>query len=83
MAAAVLNGVSGLQNWGNVNVATVNITSWTNGDTYTCEFAEATWAIFIPNSSNTGNTYYGLTIATNVVTLSSSGTLGGKLLVGS
>lgn len=78
MAAATENSKVYTDYWGRTPVVMVDVT-WTNADTYTAvDLGAVAWAEFWPTTSLTG---VGLTIATNVVTLVSGGSLTGKLVV--
>lgn len=76
MAAATVNSGPNVDCWGRTTVVEVDVT-WNTGDT--CAFPDlgaVLWAEFI----TTTNASFGLTVATNVVTLASGGALTGKLI---
>lgn len=77
MAAATENTKPYVDVFGRTPVVMIDVT-WTNADTYTAvDLGAIAWAEFWPTTSLTG---VGLTIATNVVTLVSGGSLTGKLV---
>lgn len=78
MAAAVLNSTPYVDVEGRTPIVMIDVT-WGNGDTYTAvDLGAIAWAEFWPTTTMSA---MGLTIATNVVTLVSGGSLTGKLIL--
>lgn len=78
MAVATENTKPYVDYWGRTPVVIIDLT-WGNGDTYTAvDLGAVLAAEFWPTTSLSG---VGLTLATNVVTLVSGGSLTGKLVV--
>jgi hypothetical protein len=78
MAAATENSKVYTDYWGRTPVVILDVT-WTNGDTYTAvDLGAVLAAEFWPTTTMSA---MGLTLATNVVTLVSGGSLTGKLIV--